>query len=164
MSGIGAGGLAVLALVDEPGVLGEAAGIEEERDPEPVAHGADGAQVGERDGLAATAVVGDRDEDRGHVLGAALGQEGLERRDVHVPLERMERRRDATLGDDQVDRLGAGVLDVGAGRVEMGVVGDGLSGATDGREQDLLGGPALVRRDDVFEREERLDRLEERIP
>ena len=100
----------------------------------------------------------------GTFSGAALGQEGLERRDVHVSLERMEHRWNATLGDDQVDGLGAGVLDVGAGRIEMGVVGDGLSGATDRREQDLLGGPALVRRDDVFEREERLDRLEERIP
>ena len=71
---------------------------------------------------------------------------------------------DAALGDDQVDGLGAGVLDVGAGRVEVGVVGDGLARAADRREQDLLGGPALVGRDDVAEREERLDRLEEAIP
>ena len=76
----------------------------------------------------------------------------------------MERGRDATLGDDQVHCLGARVLDVRPGRVEMGVVGDGHPRAADGRKQDLLGGPALMGRDDVAEREKCLDRLEERIP
>ena len=42
--------------------------------------------------------------------------------------------------------------------------GTTLPGAADDAEQDLLGGPALVGRDDVAEREECLDRLEEREP
>jgi hypothetical protein len=66
------------------------------------------------------------------------------------------RRRVAALGDDQVDRLGAGELDVGAGGVEVGVVRDHLARPADDREQDLLGRAALVRRDDVGEREELL--------
>ena len=67
-------------------------------------------------------------------------------------------------GDDQVERLGAGRLDVGAGRVEMRVVGDDLPRPADHREQDLLGRAALVGRDDVAEREELLDGLEEGEP
>ena len=45
--------LPCFALLDEPGVLGEAAGIEEERLPVAVAERADTAQVLERDRLAA---------------------------------------------------------------------------------------------------------------
>ena len=66
--------------------------------------------------------------------------------------------------DDEVDRLGARELDVGPGRVEVGVVGNPLAGAADDREEDLLGGPTLVCRDDVPEREQRLDALEEGEP
>ena len=92
---------------------------------------------------------------------AALGDERVQRVDVHVALERVDGRRVATLGDDEVDGLGAGGLDVGAGRVEMGVVGDDLARAADDAEQDLLGGAALVGGDDVLEREQLLDALQE---
>ena len=64
----------------------------------------------------------------------------------------------------QVDRLGTRELDVGARRVEMGVVGHDLARAADDREEDLLGGPSLVGRDDVLEREELLNCLEEAVP
>ena len=155
--------LAGLAGLDEPGVLGEPAGVEEERLPVPVADGPDGPQVLERDRLAAARVVGHGHEHDRDVR-AARGQQRLERVGVHVALERMERGRVAALGDDEVDRLGAGRLDVGAGGVEVGVVRDDLARPADDREQDLLGGPALVGRDDVAERPQLLDRLEEREP
>ena len=64
----------------------------------------------------------------------------------------------------QVDGLRAAELDVGARRVEMGVVRHDLAGTADDREEDLLGGPTLVRGDDVLEGEELLDRLEEPVP
>ncbi len=156
--------LARLALADEPGVLGEPAGVEEEGQTEPVADGADAAQVLQRDRLAAAGVVGHGHEDDGHVLGAARLDERGQCGEVHVALEGVLQGRLATLRDDQVDRLGAGELDVGPGRVEMGVVGDRQARATDRREEDLLGRPALVGGDDVAEREERLDRLEEDEP
>ncbi len=76
----------------------------------------------------------------------------------------MDRLRVAALGDDEVDGLGAGELDVGARRVEVRVVGDDLVRPAEHAEQDLLGGPTLVRRDDVREREQLLDRLEEHVP
>ena len=91
-------------------------------------------------------------------------QQCLQRRHVHVALERVDRRRVATLGDDQVDGLRAGGLDVRPGRVEVGVVRDHLARTADDREQDLLGGPALVGRDDVAERPQLGDGVEEREP
>ena len=157
-------GLAGLARLDEPGVLGEPAGVEEERDREPVADRPDPAQVLEADRLPAAAVVRDRDEHDRDPLAAPLRDEPLEGGEVHVPLERVLERWLATLRDDQVDRLRAGELDVRPGRVEVGVVRDARPGLAIDREQDLLGRPALVGRDDVAEREQRLDRLEEREP
>ena len=53
MSGTDRIGVAVLALLDEPRVLGEAAGVEEERQVVSVAHLAHRAQVGEAHRLAA---------------------------------------------------------------------------------------------------------------
>jgi hypothetical protein len=76
----------------------------------------------------------------------------------------MDRSRVEALSDDEVERLGAGRLDVRPRRVEVRVVGDDLAGSADDREEDLLRRPALVRRDDVTEREQVLDRLEEREP
>ena len=61
----------------------------------------------------------------------ALGEEALERLDVHVALERVDGRRVAALRDDEVDRLGAARLDVRAGRVEVGVVRDDLARPAD---------------------------------
>jgi hypothetical protein len=129
MSGIAAIGVAVLALLDEPGVLGEAAGVEEERQAVSVADLAHGAQVRQRHRLAAPGVVRDRHEHDRHVLAAALADQRVERVDVHVALERVDRRRLTALGDDAVDRLGARELDVGAGRVEVGVRRDDLARA-----------------------------------
>ena len=63
-------GVALLALLDEPRVLGEPARVEEERQPVSVADGADRAQVGQADRLAAAGVVRDRDEHDRDVLGA----------------------------------------------------------------------------------------------
>jgi hypothetical protein len=157
-------GVAVLALLDEPGVLGEAARVEEERDAVAVADLADGAQVRERYRLAATRVVRDRDEHHRDALDAAVADEGIQRVGVHVPLERVDRGWLPSLGDDAVDRLGAGELDVRARRVEVGVRRDDLAGAADHAEQDLLRRATLMRGDHVAERPQLGDRLEEPEP
>ena len=91
-------------------------------------------------------------------------EEVLERRHVHVSLERVDPLRLATLGDDKIECLGAGGLDVGARCVEVRVIRDDLARPGDDREKDPLGRAALVRRDDMAEREEALDRLEETEP
>ena len=163
MSGIALVAVARLALLDEPGVLGEAARVEEERQAVAVAHLAHGPQVGHRDRLAAHRVVGHGHEHDRDVLAPRSLDQPLQRVDVHVALERRASR--AGRGPAMtVDRLGASELDVGARGVEMGVVGDDLARAADDREEDLFRRPALVGRDDVLEREELLDGLEEAVP
>ena len=84
--GDAAGEVAGLAALDEVGVLGEAAGVEEQRDAVEVAQRAHAAQVLQRHRLAAAGVVGDGHEDHRDVLG---GEHELERVEVHVALERM---------------------------------------------------------------------------
>ena len=61
-------------------------------------------------------------------------------------------------------RSRAGVLDVGAGGVEVGVVGHDLAVAADRREQDPLRRPTLMGRDHVLEREQVPDAFEEPEP
>ena len=102
-------GLARLALLDEPGVLGEAAGVEEQRHAVAVADRAHRAQVLERDRLAAARVVGDGHEHDRDALGAALARAGASSAATSMlPLNGWQRRRVAALGDHEVDRLGAG--------------------------------------------------------
>ena len=75
----------------------------------------------------------------------------LERLQVHVALEGMDQPRLAALGDHQVARLGARVLDVGARGVEVRVVGHHVARPGDAGEQDVLGGAPLVGGDHVLE-------------
>jgi hypothetical protein len=76
----------------------------------------------------------------------------------------VDRRRRSSFGDDQVDRLRAGELDVRPGRVEVGIRRHDLAGPRDHAEEDLLGGPALVRGNDVAKGKEAGHRLEEAEP
>jgi hypothetical protein len=152
----GPAGLSLLALVDEPGVLSESARVKEKRNAVPIAYGPNRAEVAQRDRLPTARVVGDRREhDRD--IRRPLGEEPLERVDVHVALERMNRRRLATLGDDQVERLRPGRLDIRSGRVEVSVVRNDLARPAEDTEEDLLRGPTLVGGDDVLERKECLN-------
>ena len=64
-----------LALLDEPRVLGEAAGVEEERLAVAVAERADAAQVLQRHRLAAAGVVRDRHHHQRHAVAARARQQ-----------------------------------------------------------------------------------------
>jgi len=55
-------------------------------------------------------------------MGGPPGEQPVQRRDVHVALERVPQRRLQALRDGQVDGLRPGELDVGPGGVEVGVV------------------------------------------
>ena len=94
--GDAAGEVARLAALDEVGVLGEAAGVEEQRHAVEVAQGAHAAQVLKRHRLAAAGVVRDGHEDDGDVL---ADQHELERLEVHVALEGMLGGGVPALGD-----------------------------------------------------------------
>ena len=119
--------VARLAQLDEPGVLGEAAGVEVERDAVPLADGADLAGVFHGDRLAAAGVVGDGEHHQRNALAADARDELFQRGDVHVAFERMQERGLAAFGDDQIDGFGAGELDVGARGVEVRVVGNDVA-------------------------------------
>ena len=142
--------LARLALADEPGVLGEATGVEEQRHTVAVAHRSHAAQVLERDGLAAAGVVRHGHEHHGDVRRPSA-RKASSRAEVHVALERVNRGGVESLGDHKVDGFGPGGLDVGPGGVEVGVVRHHLVGAADDGEEDLLGRPPLVGGDHVRE-------------
>lgn len=111
-------------------------------------------EVGHGDRLPATRVVRDRHHAERDVLATAFAEEGLKLVEVQVSLERVLVVRVAGPVVDEVHRLGPLVFDVGAGRVEVAVVGDGLARLAEQAAEDLLGGAALVGRDDVAETED----------
>ena len=164
MSGIGLVGVARLALLDEPGVLGEAAGVQEERE--------------RRSGRRPRAPRGGWPCDTGwppiELLVTVMNTTGtssaprssmqaLQGGDVHVALEgQPSRPRPAAV---QGRRASAPVASTLARVVSKWVLlGTTLPGPADAREEDLLGGAALVGGDDVLEREELLDRVAEAEP
>ena len=126
--------------------------------PNRCASSAASRMLARRSRLTAARVVGDRDHDAGDGV-AVLAEESLEPREVHVPLERMRRRRVESFRRWQVDRLGAGCFDIAARGVEMRVRGNLASGSADQMKQDRLGRAALMRWDDVAERHEVAHRL-----
>jgi hypothetical protein len=76
----------------------------------------------------------------------------------------MIRLRLARLGDRDVDRATTQILDVGARRIEVRIRGDDLTLDAQAREENALGGPALVGRNDVAEAGELFDTLLESEP
>ncbi len=149
--------------LDEPGVFGETACVQEKRDPVAVAHLPHLAQVLQRDRLTAAGVVGDRDHHERYVVRAYLGDGGLEAANVHVALEGIIGRVVMSLFGHEVPCLGALVLDIGPGGVEMGVIGHHVPGGNRGGEEDPLGRPALMGGDDVFQPGDGLHRVPEPI-
>ena len=120
-----------------------------------------GADVFHGDGLAAAGVICNREHDTWNALAAHVGDEGFERGDVHVALEGRGDGGLAAFGGEQVDGFGAGEFDVGAGGVEVGVVGNDHALAAGDSEENALGGAALVRGDHVLVAEDVLDGVAE---
>ena len=94
-------------------------------------------------------VVGDGDQHERHSLPAGFSEAAFEGGEVDVPLEGMVEIGVAPLGDHEVAGLGAGVLDVGSRRVEVGVVGDHVPRLDDGAAQQALARSPLVGGDHV---------------
>ncbi len=59
-------------------------------------------------------------------------------------------------GDDEVESFGAGGFHVGAGGIEVRVVGDHVAGLEHGGEEDAFGGASLVGGNDVLVAEDAL--------
>jgi hypothetical protein len=80
-----------------------------------------------------------------------------------LPFEGQEWFRAGALQGHEIDGLCADKLDVGAGGVEVGVVGDDVALFAHDVEEDALGGAALVGGDDVGVAEDVLDGLLEAV-
>jgi len=107
-------------------------------------HVFDFPDVPQGDGLAAAGVVGNGQHAEGYLVRPVVGDEGLERGHVHVALERALVLGRQSFGAEQVRRLPPHILDIGAGGIEMTVVGHPISGAYQSFRQDRLGGPSLM--------------------
>ena len=152
-----------LAKLDEPGVLGEAAGVEVERDAVLLTHRAHLAGIFHGDRLAATGVVRDGEHDERDAIAADAVDEGFESGDIHVAFEGMLRGGLLAFGDEQIDGFSTGEFDVGARGVKVGVVGDDVALLAHHAEENALSGAALVRGDDVPVAEDVLNGILEAI-
>ena len=155
--------VSLLAQLDEPGVFGEAAGVEVERDSVALADSADLAHIFHGDGLASAGVVGDGEHDERDAFAADACDEGFERGDVHIAFEGVSRRGKLPFFDDEIDGFGADEFDVGAGGIEVRVVGDDVAFFAGHAEEDAFGGASLMRGDDVAVAEDFLDGILEAV-
>ena len=155
--------VARLAQLDEPCVLGEAAGVEIERDAVAPADGAYLARIFHRDWLAAAGVVGDREHDERNAAAAHALDEALECSHIHIAFEGVQHCGLAALGDRQIDSFSAGKLDVGTRGVEVSVVGNDVPFLTRDAEEDALSRAALVGGNDVPVTEDVLDGIPETV-
>ena len=69
----------------------------------------------------------------------------------------MFQARLAAFGNHEIHSLGADEFDIGAGRIEMGVVGNNVSLLAGDVEENALGGASLVGGNDVLVAEDVLD-------
>ena len=150
----GPSGVTGLLLFNEPRIFGETAGIEIEGEIVAAGDLTNRFDVGERNGLAAAGVIGDGDHDQGDVSRAFGFDQALQRRDIHVAFEGNLKLRVASRGQRQVDGFCAAKLDVGTRSVEVGVVGDDVSGFAEDSKENPLGGAALMGGDDIAEAHE----------
>ena len=134
-----------------------------ERDAVLPAYSADLARIFHRYGLAAAGVVGHGEHDERDALAADASDEGFERGNIHVSLEGIVQGRLATFGDEQINGFGSDEFDIGAGRVEVSVVGNDVALFAGDAEENALGGAALVRGNDVLVADNVLDGVAETI-
>ena len=128
-----------------------------------LADGADLADIFHGDGLASAGIVGDGEHDERDAFAADAPDEGFEGGDVHVAFEGMSRCGMLPFFDDEIDGFGADEFDVGAGGVEVRVVGDDVAFLAGHAEEDALGGASLMRGDDVAVAEDFLDGILEAV-
>ena len=149
--------LARLPLFDEPGVLGEAAAVDDEGLAEIMCDLGHAMDIFQADRLPAAGIIGDGDHYAGHRL-AMFGQVGLQPRQIHIALEGMQRRWILALVNDQIMGQRAAGLDIATRGIEMGVVRDIAPFTAHDRKLDRLRRAALMHRNNMLERHQVLDR------
>ena len=143
-------GVALLALLDEVGVLDGAGGVEDDGDALLAAVRRDLAQVRHADRLAAGEVHRHADGDVGDAVGADLLDQRVDLGEVDVALEGMLGGGVVRLVDDDVAEGAAGELLVQARGREVHVAGDVVAVLDQHLRQDVLGAAALMRGDQVL--------------
>src|SRR5690606_19621030 len=111
---------------------------------------AGGADIRQTHRLPAAGVVGYGEHDDRHAA-RILVEHALQRLQVDIALEGLDDVRVVRVGVGNVQRRRAAIFDVGAGGVEVGVVGDDVTRLEQRAEKDTFGGPALMGGDDVLE-------------
>ena len=146
--------VAGLAGLDEVGVLGEAGRVDQHRDAVAAAQLGGLADVAHRNGLAAGRVVGDGQHHARDLLLRVRLEHVLQLLQIHFTLERKLLLRVGRSVDGAVDRMAAAELDVALRGVEMRVARHDVALLEQGREDHVLGGAALVGRQEVGHAEE----------
>ena len=149
-------GVALLPHLDEPGVFRKAAGVDEEGNVMTMRNLTGPSDIGHAHGLASSGVIGDGDHHHGD-FPWILGQRAFQLLEIHVPLEGMDGLRLMGLGDGDVQGDSLAIFDVGAGGVEMGVVGDDVARFQRRTEQNPLRRPPLMRGQHMLEAGDFLD-------
>ena len=88
----------------------------------------------------------------------------LELADIHISLEPLAGIDVLTLRRQQIHSLRAGIFDIGAGRIEMAVVGDDVAGLQAGGRENAFGRPALMDRKNMLEAGDLAHRVFETMP
>ena len=147
-----------LPVLDEPGVLRHAGGVEEQGNAVPFRHGGHVPEVLQAHGLSSAGVVGDGHHDEGNVP-PVVGEGLFKLGDVHVALEGVRVLPVEGLLDDAVHGGCLRVEDVPPGGVEGHVEGNHVPFLHERAEDHVLGGPALVDGNGVVEAQDVLHRL-----
>ena len=138
-----------LALLDEPRVLHGARRVEDHLDAARVAVFVHGAEVRDAHGLPAREVHRQRHADVRDALRSHLAHQRIELGEVHVPLERVLRRRVVRLVDDHVVERAARQLLVQPRRREIHVAGNVIPRLDEDLRENVLGAAPLVRGDQL---------------
>ena len=147
--------------LDEVDVFRQQADVEHEQEPVLVADLADFAHVGDRERLSADQIGAGFHADVGHVLLAACGDQGFEFGDVHVALEGEVALDLERFVGEQLSDPAACQLNVGLGGGEVKVHRHHAVLAHEDLADDVLGGTALMHRQEVLGPEDLDDRLVE---
>ncbi len=151
--------IAGFALLDEVGVLGVPAGIDEKRDGIGAVGLRHGPDIFHRDRLAAPGVIGDGQRSEGDLLRPDLFDQGSQLGGIQVAFEWVAVGRVIGFLDDQVGRAPAPGADVGVGRVKVHVGGDDHPRPDQDGGEDIFRGASLVGRDEMLETKDFLHHL-----
>lgn len=108
---------------------GKTTGVDHQGDPVGAEHRFELTYILQGNRLSAAGVGGDRQHTKGDILRTLFSNAGRERGHIHVAFERALVLGRQSFGTEQIQRLAPPhIFDIGAGGIEMAVVGNDLPG------------------------------------